>query len=102
MNEGIAIRPGCYCNENINWLGCTTACKKCMYIPLLVGDVPLLVGVVPLLVGEVPFTRPHAGEINEVPMECQSHNIRLANSSLLKNGARFMHYGIAKDDVSLN
>ena len=60
----------------LNWLGCTTACKKCMYIPLLAGDVPLLVGVVPLLVGEVPllvgdvsFTRPHAGEMNEVPME---------------------------------
>ena len=81
MNEGIAIRPGCYCNENINWLGCTTACKKCMYIPLLVGDVPLLVG-------EVPFTRPHAGEMNEVPMEYQLHNnIGLGNSSLLENGA---------------
>ena len=50
---------------------------KCMYIPLpvevvplLVGVVPLLVGVVPLLVGDVPFTRPHAGELNEAPMEC--------------------------------
>ena len=74
-----------------NLFRCTTACKKCMYIPLLVGvvpllvgdvpllvgdvpllvgDVPLLVGDVPLLVGDVPFTRPQAEEMNEAPMEC--------------------------------
>ena len=52
-------------------------------VPLLVGEVPLLVGEVPLLVGDVPFTRPHTEEMNEAPMECQSHNNKIVQFFLV-------------------